>query len=536
MGTKIGYLGQWNSHIDGSTNGTCMPIAQSNSSGGYVNTTYYWNDGGNYTAYYTINTAHLQLDPYEYPTHVEFSDYMPGDGYWGNDFSDEYGEGLVTFGLCCGAPTGTPPISANFLTSYSLKKGSRKQITGTWEVPAAQGKQMAGNTLSIMSYNAGNCIPKLYGYCKVTITTSYLYTKCGAPKDVAGSYPSDGWITLTWKAGSDGTANKLTAYEIQYSDSSDAINWGGWFAGGQTNASTRTAQMWNNPESGKYRRFRVRAVGAAGAEWASDWVVSNVVPTDDNVPTFNTSVTSVTASGVLHTVTAGTYIKGLTKIQASISNAQAHAPKSVASYSIDMQQYGKYNTSNPASGIARYTSGVVDATGTVTITYQVTDNYGYVGTMTRTITVLDYYKPSVQIQFARCKDVNLTPDPMGKYVMYKATTTYTAVDGNAIASVKVKIGSKTYTLTADGVWRRIANYTQDPTVSQRVTVTVTDKFTAYSVQKDIMSANYAIYLNEDGSAIGFGTATSHTKSVEIAPDRTLYVNNIVIPVDDMAYT
>lgn len=57
-----------------------------------------------------------------------------------------------------------------------------------------------------------------------------------------------------------------------------------------------------------------------------------------------------------------------------------------------------------------------------------------------------------------------------------------------------------------------------------MTLSVTDKFVTVSQSVTIPSANYAIYLNKSGDAIGFGQATTHTKSVEIAEDRTLYVN------------
>ena len=409
------------------------------------------------------------------------------------------------------------------MPDISLRLDSHEKFTGTWNIPAEIGKQMAGQKLLLVAQNNGNAHPQLWGYFKVTVTTSYLYTKCGAPTNLAGSLPANGWITLTWGAGSDGTANAITAYEIQYQDSNDSQNWGAWTNANppSVNASTLTAKYWNNPENGKYRRFQVRALGAAGAAWASDWVISNAIPTNNTPPTFTATVTSETKADVLNQVTPGLHIRGLTKIHAEIQDAQGSPPKTIAGYAIDMQQYGKVSASE-------MTSDVVNAVGNVVITYSVTDSQGYSASTTKTITVQDYYSPGVQVAFTRCRDVNKTPDPLGSYIMYRATTTFTNIDGNAIASVVATINGVNYNLIADGGWYILDGYTQDPTVRRDVTVTVTDKFTSFSIQAMILSANYAIYMNENGTGIGFGTATSRVDSVEIGLNRTLYVPNITI--------
>lgn len=117
----------------------------------------------------------------------------------------------------------------------------------------------------------------------------------------------------------------------------------------------------------------------------------------------------------------------------------------------------------------------------------------------------------------------MTNNPLGIYIKYKATTTHTAVDNNYITSVTFTTSSLSRALTADGSWHLISNYTQAATTRQEFTLTVADKFTSTSQNLMILSANYAIYLNAGGTAIGFGGATEHTNSVEVAVGRTLYV-------------
>lgn len=398
---------------------------------------------------------------------------------------------------------------------------------GTYDIPEANGLTLKGKNLSIVIMNGGNAGPRLYGHLKVTITTKYEFTKCGAPTNVSGTLPYNGWITLTWGAGSDGVENAVSAYDIQYQDSSDGQTWGNWTTAnpGQVAAGTLTTQEWNNPTNGQYRRFRVRTVGAQGADWASDWVVSNIVKTNSTAPTFTSSVTSVTNTGVLHNVTPGLHIRGLTKIKAEITNAQGATPKTIAWYAIDMQQYGH----GDGAALTSLTSNdVVNSVGNVTIGYSVADSQGYTSSQTKTINVIDYYSPGIQIQFVRCRDMNKNQDPLGQYIMYRATTTFTAVDGNAIASVVAKINNVNYNIIADGGWYMLSGYIQGPTERRDVVITVEDKFTRSTIGTAILSANYAIYLNENGTAIGFGTSTSRANAVEIALNRTLYVPNITI--------
>lgn len=95
------------------------------------------------------------------------------------------------------------------------------QPAETYNIPEANGLALKGKNLSIVIMNGGNAGPVLYGHLKVTITTKYEFTKCGAPTNVSGTLPYNGWITLTWGAGSDGVENAVSAYDIQYQDSSD---------------------------------------------------------------------------------------------------------------------------------------------------------------------------------------------------------------------------------------------------------------------------------------------------------------------------
>ena len=235
----------------------------------------------------------------------------------------------------------------------------------------------------------------------------------------------------------------------------------------------------------------------------------------DVLPTFTPSVAPVKLN---QAVSDGLYIKGLTRIKADILNAAAVSPKTIASYNITIPGYGTASAST-------FTTGDLTSTGSITISYSVTDSGGYSVQATQTIYVRDYTAPGLSFQCARCHDALMADDPMGTYIKYKASTTYTDVDGNAISSVQINIGGTVRTIIADNTWRVIDNYTLLPENSANATVTATDKFESTSMSLVIASANYAFYLSADGTAIGFGKATTYSNSVEIAPNRTLYIGN-----------
>lgn len=109
----------------------------------------------------------------------------------------------------------------------------------------------------------------------VVITTALVYTACGAPGWCSGSSPAEGNITLSWGAGSAGTSNAVSDYEVQYRDKAPGGSYGGWTA----YSTTKSTSMTVSPHGtrGGYRQFRVRTRGTAGASYYSGWRESNEI-------------------------------------------------------------------------------------------------------------------------------------------------------------------------------------------------------------------------------------------------------------------
>ena len=101
------------------------------------------------------------------------------------------------------------------------------------------------------------------------------YTACGAPTSPAVSQTlSRGAVTLSWGAGSAGTNNSVTGYDVQRRLSSDGSSWGSW-EDVPGSPVTGTSLSVSPPDTvGSYYQYRVRTRGSAGSGYYSDWVTS----------------------------------------------------------------------------------------------------------------------------------------------------------------------------------------------------------------------------------------------------------------------
>lgn len=85
-------------------------------------------------------------------------------------------------------------------------------------------------------------------------------------------------VELSWGAGSAGTNNSVTGYDVQYQDSADGSTWPSGWTTASGSPVTGTSMNVSPPTTvGYYRRFRVRTRGSAGSDYYSDWVISENV-------------------------------------------------------------------------------------------------------------------------------------------------------------------------------------------------------------------------------------------------------------------
>lgn len=82
-------------------------------------------------------------------------------------------------------------------------------------------------------------------------------------------------VTLSWSAGSAGTNNSVTGYDVQQRDSADGSTWGSWTTVSGSPVSGRSITVYPPDTVGHYRQFRVRTRGSAGSSYYSAYVTSS---------------------------------------------------------------------------------------------------------------------------------------------------------------------------------------------------------------------------------------------------------------------
>ena len=101
------------------------------------------------------------------------------------------------------------------------------------------------------------------------------YTACGAPTSPAVSQTlSRGAVTLSWGAGSAGTNNSVTGYDVERRESTDGSSWGSWETVSGSPVTGTSLDVTPPGTVGNYYQYRVRTRGSAGIDYYSGWVTS----------------------------------------------------------------------------------------------------------------------------------------------------------------------------------------------------------------------------------------------------------------------
>ena len=102
-----------------------------------------------------------------------------------------------------------------------------------------------------------------------------FYTACGAPTSPAVSQTlSRDAVTLSWGAGSAGTNNSVTGYDVQQRESTDGSSWGSWATVSRSPVTGTSLDVTPPGTVGNYYQYRVRTRGSAGSDYYSGWVTS----------------------------------------------------------------------------------------------------------------------------------------------------------------------------------------------------------------------------------------------------------------------
>lgn len=200
----------------------------------------------------------------------------------------------------------------NAVSKYEIWYSYKTSSSGSWSTRT----RIANVSSSTRSYTwSGGTVGYYYRFSVVALGTNYLYsattdtwsagykkdysyTACGAPSNLKSdnTNPTIGQtITLTWTAGTAGTNNSVTGYELYYS-----TNQGSTY--NLINSSiTGTSYSYTVPRTPGDIRFRIRTKGSAGTSYYSSYNYSSSYQTitikQANPPTAGTVTATLIDSG-----------------------------------------------------------------------------------------------------------------------------------------------------------------------------------------------------------------------------------------------
>ena len=213
------------------------------------------------------------------------------------------------------------------------------------------------------------------------------------------------------------------------------------------------------------------------------------------------------------------YVKGYSKVQAVFDTSKiTHAVgASAGSYAISVQ-----GVSVSGSSTTLLSSNKVNAAGTLTVTYTVTDSRGRSTTDTQTISVNDYATPAVaSLNCYRC-DYSGQEDENDPYMAVTPTCTFTPLANNAITIeifVKPTGGSYTSYGTTPNTQRKIIGGTFLSDSSYYVKVTVTDTVgNSASTEMSMPRRSWIFHMRNSlgGPGAAFGKVAENDLTLQLA--------------------
>lgn len=193
---------------------------------------------------------------------------------------------------------GTHAVTRN---DIKLNSGNASGAWFDFELPQWLGVQNLQSFDIVAASDGGTIFVK--GAQAVTVDYS-VPTKCGAPSTASVSPAlAESAPTLSAAGAKSGSFNAIIGYEIQYAESEDGSVYGEWTAlkTVNTTGSSVSTSVGLPSQRGYYRKYRIRTMGAMGAELYSNWKETNAIRRNrqPSAPTTLTASPEVYVSGLI---------------------------------------------------------------------------------------------------------------------------------------------------------------------------------------------------------------------------------------------
>ena len=232
-------------------------------------------------------------------------------------------------------------------------------------------------------------------------------------------------------------------------------------------------------------------------------------------PTMAPSISSVSLSEAVSGLAAqfGGYVQNKSKIACTIT--------AVGAYSSTIKSY-KTTIQGANFTAASFTSGILKQSGTSNVTITVTDSRGRSATTTRSITVIPYAAPKINIFTANRANGLGSADDNGTMALARVKFSVTAVNDKNSKSYKVEYKLKTSTTWTQLVTGSVYSYDNtmmlsgnfDPNASYDLRLSVSDYFGTTTALSEVATAFSLLDFNASGKGVAFGKVSERTEGVE----------------------
>lgn len=310
---------------------------------------------------------------------------------------------------------------------------------------------------------------------------------------------------------------------------------------GVTNVTIQIPESWSNqiPNAASKSDGTLTLETYTGDQGIADYVVSGLtynVPASaiPNVGTITTSIAR-TIGGTTYANVGDYYIQNKSGVRTQASSTGALS-STIASIEVTLSGYtdNDHKTTVSSSSVD-YTSGLLSISGTCIITVKATDSRGRTGTRTATITVQPYNRPGGTLTVKRV-DANGDEDIFGNYADYELTKSYTQIGSNALTWSITSQGSTENSPADSGHLLPSSRQTFSVTQEYMIALTLTDSFSETTqIQVVLPTAQFMIYVNEDGDRIAFMKAANGTLSkngkdaiIEFSGNAQIYIGSTTL--------
>lgn len=240
-------------------------------------------------------------------------------------------------------------------------------------------------------------------------------------------------------------------------------------------------------------------------------------------PTCSVSVSDPTG----YSTTYGAYVKGLSKIKVTVTPTLAYK-SAIKTYNTTANG-SKYTT-------ASFTTGVLNSSGTLSVSASVTDSRSRSGSASKSISVINYTAPSIsKLTVGRC-DSDGTANEQGEYVQVTFSASVTALNNKNTATYKVRYKKTTETTFTEVTVTALKNtftvtnhkyvFAADTGNSYDVEVSVVDNHSTAIRSTSASTAFTLMHFGADGTSIGLLKVAEKANAVDIGGD--VYLNGSAI--------